>query len=81
VRLPLAHSSDEYLDLIIEANGAADNPFVGGVALDGTPLVAPIISHKALVRASRLSFDMSNEPQTWYVRRLFIILIVNDFQK
>jgi putative alpha-1,2-mannosidase len=70
VRFPLAHSSDEYSELIIEANGAADNPFVGGVALDGTPLVAPIISHKALVRASRLSFDMSDEPQTWSIGTL-----------
>lgn len=57
--------SDEETSFVITAAGARDAPYVGSVAVDGTPLTAPVLHHSDLLRLHELAFDMYNTPQEW----------------
>jgi putative alpha-1,2-mannosidase len=53
-------------ELVIAAPGVSPrHRFVRGVTIDGTPLTVPELTHAQLETASRIEFEMSDEPSSW----------------
>lgn len=49
----------------ISSQGAREKPYVKSLMVDGAPVEIPIISHKQLLSMHTLTFEMSDEPQSW----------------
>jgi putative alpha-1,2-mannosidase len=58
VRLPTG-------DLLIEAVGRDQGPYVRTVSLDGTALTEPWLAHRDISGGATLRFEMSGEPSSW----------------
>ena len=53
-------------ELLIVAPGASStNRYVAAVAVDGTPLAKPELTHAQLTTAARIDFTMTDAPSTW----------------
>jgi putative alpha-1,2-mannosidase len=62
-RFPRARVTVDGHELVIESQGSG--PYVESVLLDGTPLLAPQLTHAELTAAHALTFVMSGEPTRW----------------
>lgn len=51
--------------LIVNAPGALTMPFVRSLKVDGQDIERPILSHRQLVAANRIAFEMADTPQQW----------------
>lgn len=51
--------------LTITAAGAPSNLYVKGVSVDGQQKKSPVITHKTLLHAEQIVFEMATEPQEW----------------
>ncbi len=52
-------------DLVVEAAGLDDGPYVQSVTLDGAPLDEPWFTHEAIAHGGTLSFVLGAEPSDW----------------
>jgi len=52
-------------DLVVEATGLADGPYVQSVQLDGAPLDVPWFTHDAISSGATLTFVLGAEPSDW----------------
>jgi putative alpha-1,2-mannosidase len=53
--------------LVISAPGAGSDgkAFVKSLKVDGEDISKPVLKHRQIVKASRIAFEMSNEPTDW----------------
>jgi predicted alpha-1,2-mannosidase len=60
IRLPQV---DHVLTLI--ASESRNKQYVGGVSMDGEEVISPVLKHAEVLKASSITFAMSDKPQTW----------------
>lgn len=51
--------------LTISAPGAVDSPYVKGLEVDGVPTDRPVLTHRQIVTAREIVFEMAGTPQEW----------------
>lgn len=51
--------------LTITAKGAAKNPYVKSVTLNGKPIETPFVNWSQFINGGDLVFEMSNKPEVW----------------
>lgn len=52
-------------ELVISAPGAPKKPYVKGLTIDGESKETPVITHRELVNAALIVFEMSETPSAW----------------
>lgn len=51
--------------LVITAPGAIKSPFVKALKVDGVAIERPTLSHRQIVTANTIEFEMADDPQDW----------------
>ena len=51
--------------LTISAPGAVTSPHVKGLMVDGVPVERPVLTHRQIVTAGKIKFEMAATPQEW----------------
>ena len=58
--------------LVIEAkNNSSENIYIQSLTIDGKPYKDSFISHKELIKAKRIVFEMGNRPSDWGVNSVY----------
>ncbi|KAJ5781294.1 Alpha-1-2-mannosidase [Penicillium paradoxum] len=60
--------------LEICAPGAATKPYVRSLRVDGKRINAPVLTHRQIVHAARIEYEMSETPTSWGNRPLWELL-------
>ena len=56
--------------ITIEAEGARHKPFVKSLLVDGAAAEIPVLRHDDIMKAQTVTFEMSDEPQSWGINAL-----------